>query len=132
MSKFTTPLKVQMHDDCKNWTLLEEFEYYRTDNPESKLIVPKGFVTDFASIPRIFRNILPVTGTKKNPYGKSAVLHDFLYDRTCVYCYSRKEADDIFLESMKAVGVSKFVSYLLYYSVRWFGKKHYSNTGSNK
>lgn len=116
-----------MHDDGINWTLTEEFEYYRTDDPNSKIIVPKGFVTDFASIPRMFRHILPVTGTKRNPYGKSAVLHDYLYDKTCLYNYSRKEADDIFLEAMKAVGVSKFVRYLLYYSVRWFGKSHYKN-----
>lgn len=125
MSKFTTPLKLEMHDDGLNWTLTEEFEYYRTDDPSSKIIVPAGFVTDFASIPRAFRHILPVTGTKRNPYGKAAVLHDYIYDKNCLYTYTRKEADDIFLEAMKAVKVSRFVRSLLYYCVRWFGAKHY-------
>lgn len=127
MSKFTTPLKVEMHDDGKNWTLLEEFEYYRENDKNSIIKVPKGFVTDFASVPRIFWNIIPPTGTKRNPVGKSAVLHDHAYDKSCPINFTRKEADDLFLEAMKAVGVSKIVRYTLYYCVRWFGKSHYRN-----
>lgn len=125
MSKFTSPLKLEMHDDGKNWTLTEEFEYYRTDDPSSKIVVPKGFVTDFASVPRIFWWIIPPTGTKRNPVGKSAVCHDFCYDKTCPYDFTRKEADDIFLEAMTAVKVSRFIRYIFYYSVRWFGKSRF-------
>lgn len=37
--------------------------------------VPKGFVTDFASIPRVFWSVLPPDGT----YTYGAVIHDYLY-----------------------------------------------------
>lgn len=132
MSKFTTPLKLEFLD-YKNFRVLEEFSYYRTDDPKDIIIVPKGFVTDFASIPRLFWSILPPSGSsKRNKYGKCAVLHDYLYDKSCIYSVSRKEADEIFLEAMVAMKVSGFVRKLFYYMVRWFGKKNYSNSGSNK
>src|SRR5688500_11341220 len=60
--------------------------------------VPAGFVTDFASVPRILWNILP-------PYGKhsrAAVLHDWLYVTGIV---DRATADRIFLLLMEALGV---------------------------
>lgn len=126
MSKFTTPLKLEFLN-YKDFKLLEEFEYYRENDKNEVIKVPAGFVTDFASIPRLFWSILPPTGTKKNKYAKSAVLHDFCFDRTCQYGYSFNEANDIFLESMKAVGVSKIVRYTLYYCVKWFGKSHYKS-----
>src|SRR3954454_19309299 len=37
--------------------------------------VPKGFVTDLASIPQLFCSILPPTGR----YSYPAIVHDFLY-----------------------------------------------------
>lgn len=124
MSKFTTPLKLEFLD-YKNFKLLEAFEYYKENDANDIVKVPKNFVTDFATVPKIFWSILPPNGTKKNRYGKSAVLHDYCYDKDCKYNFTRKEADDLFLESMKAVGVSKIVRYTLYYCVRWFGKSHY-------
>lgn len=126
MSKFTTPLKLEFLD-YKNFKLLESFEYYRENDNNDKIIVPTNFITDFATVPKIFWSILPPNGTKKNRYGKSAVLHDYCYDKSCKYNFTRKEADDLFLESMKAVGVSKIVRYTLYYCVRWFGKSHYKS-----
>lgn len=130
MSKFTTPLKLEFLD-YQNFKLLEGFEYYRENDKNDVIRVPKDFVTDFASIPRLFWSILPPQGTKKNRYGKAAVLHDFLYDRQRVFSgfhgLSRKEADDIFYEAMRAVKVSKFVAKLFYYSVRLCGKSRFQD-----
>lgn len=80
--------------------------------------VPAGFQTDFASIPRIFWNILPPIG----PYAQAAVVHDYLYQQGNV---RRKTADLNFLNIMKTDGVNFFVRYLMYYAVRIFGRKHY-------
>lgn len=121
MSKFTTPLIVKVHDDGANYELVEGFEYYRENDKKTIIKVPTGFVTDFASVPRIFWSIYPPFGR----YSKAAVLHDYLYDITCEYLYSRKDSDEIFLEAMKAVGVKKFTRSLLYYMVRWFAKSHF-------
>lgn len=126
MSKFTTPLKVEVVDNGKAFKLLEGFIYYRENDKNDIIEVPAGFVTDFASVPRVFWSMLPPQGAgKKQDYAKAATLHDYLWDKTCKINFTRKEADDIFLEAMTAVKVSKFVRYLLYYCVRWFGKSHY-------
>ena len=51
--------------------------------------VPAGFVTDFASIPRIFWSVLRPDGL----YSYAAIVHDFLYWEQPV---TRSAADDIF------------------------------------
>lgn len=125
MSSFTKPLVVRV-ETPPVFVLEEEFEYYRTGNKEDVIKIPKGFDTDFASIPRIFWSYLPPTGTKRNQYGKAAIIHDFVYDIICEYPVSgRKECDLIFLEAMEAAGVSKPVRYLLYWCARLFGKRSY-------
>lgn len=80
--------------------------------------VPEGFVTNMASIPRIFWNILPPTGK----YAKAAILHDWLYtDRK----KPRAECDRILLDGMKSLDVEAWKRYLMYGAVRLFGKSHY-------
>ncbi len=95
MSQFTTPLRIEYEDE-KNWKLLEPFEYHVDTYPSEKIIqVPTDFITDFASIPRIFWVILSPFGE----YGKAAVIHDWLY-RTPDCGYTKVEADLIFLSSL--------------------------------
>lgn len=116
MSSFTTPLIVKVLDSGSSYELQEGFSYYRADK-DSKLPdieVPAGFITDFASVPRIFWSILPPFGR----YTKSAVLHDFLCEEWKKGKNTRKKADSIFLESMKAVGVKRLTRVLLYLGVR--------------
>lgn len=76
--------------------------------------VAKGFVTDLASIPRLFWNLLP-------PFGKytlAAVLHDWLYRNNIG---TRKAADALLLEAMIDSGVPWFQRQIIYRNVRWFG-----------
>lgn len=114
MSEFTSPLVVE-HISEREWIVRESFEYHVGSYPSDQIItVPKGFDTDFASIPRIFWGILPPSG----PYGKAAVVHDYCY-RTA--CYSRKISDIIFLEGMDVLKVSGWKKIVIYYAVRWFG-----------
>jgi hypothetical protein len=115
MSAFTNPLIVK-HIDGRNWELIEPFTYHVG---EERTTVPQGFITDFASIPRIFWNILAPTGK----HGKAAVIHDWLY-RT--HSCSRKKADNIFYEAMRVIGVSWWKRALMYRAVRWFGVKAYA------
>lgn len=124
MSSFTKPLIVEVLDKGLIYKITEEFIYYRTDDENDLIKVPKGFETNFASIPRLFWSIYPPTGggTKGTKYGKASVLHDYLYDTKK---YRRKECDKIFLEAMKAMKVNFFTRYLFYYCVRLFGAKNY-------
>jgi hypothetical protein len=125
MSSFTSDLKVSPLNDGRRWKLLEEFDYYLCDTPDGAVIhVPQGYVTDFASIPQIFWNILPPWGV----YGKAAVIHDYLYGIQGNYAnkpkpqiFTRKECDLIFLDAMKVLGVNWLTRRIMYSAVRTFG-----------
>jgi hypothetical protein len=74
--------------------------------------VPKGFVTDLASIPRIFRFFF----VKNGRHRAAAIPHDYL-------CrlgkkVSRVTADKIFLEAMKVLGVPRRRRWPMYWAVR--------------
>lgn len=124
MSSFTKPAIVRI-EEPPFFIFEEEFVYYRTGDKNDIITVPKGFKTNFASIPRFLWSLLPPTGTRKNHYFKSAAIHDLLYDLCCDYSCTRKEADKIMLEAMTAIGISKIVKYVLYYSARLFGRSHF-------
>lgn len=115
MSSFTTPLIVEPLPDGRNWRLVEEFEFWYEDKEERRTIkIPAGFVTDFASVPRLFWNALPPWGK----YGKAAVVHDYCYRTGCL---SRKKCDQIFLEGMRVLGVPFWKRHVMYWAVRLFG-----------
>jgi Protein of unknown function (DUF1353) len=76
--------------------------------------VPGGFITDLASIPRLFWNILPPFGK----YTEAAVIHDYLY-RT--HLTSRAVADRTLLEGMRLCHVSRWQRVVIYVAVRLFG-----------
>ena len=116
MSSFTSPLIVSLLDNGKYWKLEKMFNYNVGDKYSSEVIeVPEGFLTDFASIPQIFWSILPPV----DRWGKSAVIHDYLYKKQI---YSRKRSDEIFLEGMEVLKVSFIKRKIIYYTVRLFGK----------
>jgi hypothetical protein len=115
MSRFTEPLVVTPLPDGHTWILLCEFGYEIGQEGSKDVIdVPIGFHTDFASIPRIFWIFLPRWGK----YGNAAVIHDYLYWEQS---RSRKEADDILLESMAVLEVGLIKRYLIYWAVRFWG-----------
>lgn len=82
--------------------------------PVLKLVVPSGFITDFASIPRLFHPLLPKLGR----YNRPAILHDWLYAAAVV---GKDLADRIFLAAMEATGVSLPRRELMFVAVRYFG-----------
>lgn len=115
MSRFTEPLVVTPRPDGHTWIVLSDFGYEVGEEDSNDVInVNIGFHTDFASIPRLLWAVLPRWGK----YGNAAVIHDWLY-----WCQtrSRREADDIFLEGMKVLGVTPWKRNVIYYAVRWFG-----------
>lgn len=120
MSSFTEKLYLEPVGS-NEWRLVSSFTYYvRDKNSNEKITVPAGFVTDFASVPRIFWNILPPWGQ----YGKAAIIHDYLY---YTKEYPKKKADRIFLEAMKVLNVPLATRTIMYSAVVLFGKAR--NTG---
>lgn len=84
------------------------------------ITVPPGTVTDFASIPRAFWRILPPWDTHR----RAGVVHDWLYT---TQKHTRKEADQVFLEAMKALGVPLWKRQAMYAAVRMFGFVAWNN-----
>jgi len=85
-----------------------------------EVIVPSGFVSDLASIPRIFWQILRPTGR----YAYAAVVHDYLY---WTQVRSRDEADQIFRIAMEDSKVDSRIMRTLYQAVRQFGQSAWDN-----
>ena len=110
-------LKTMPIDD-KYWEVTEDY-FYQTSI--GIIVVPKGFKTDYASVPRIFRNIINSYGK----HGRAAVVHDWLYSSQCKIDITRAETDKIFLEIMEECGVNKIKRNLMYRMVRMFGASHF-------
>lgn len=82
------------------------------------VIVPKGFITDFASVPKKLWGLV-------GPYGrhtKAAVLHDWLYSSQSKENFSKEVADRLFLLFMEYLAVPKKDKFLLFNGVDKFGK----------
>lgn len=82
------------------------------------ITVPKGFITDGASIPKSLQWIY-------DPYGKyikAAVIHDYLYSKYNDTGINRTLADKIFDFIMKETGVNGKTRRKFYVAVKYFGK----------
>lgn len=91
----------------------------------SKLTVPKGTISNGASVPKLFRGIYSNIGT----YTLPAVLHDYLYENNL---YDRKFADRQFLIDMGKTNTNYFTKWLFYFIVRIFGGINYKKYGTAK
>jgi hypothetical protein len=112
---FLTKLVVSEHDDVR-WELVQPLIY---QGNKDLFTVPVGFRTDFASVPRIFWNVLPPTGR----HTKAAAIHDWLYSTKIT---SKEDADGIFRRIMEEEGVSVFKRTIMYWAVRLFGGNAYN------
>lgn len=125
MSSFTTPLQVEILDEMRQGRmqacLLAQFSYDVGEEGSGETIhVPKGFVTDFASIPRLFWRLEPPLGRS----GKAAVVHDYLYvTRGLGGRYDRTRCDEIFREAMGVLGVPMIKRNIMWAAVRAGGGK---------
>lgn len=107
--EFVTPLIVEKLPGA-SWRLYRRF-VARVDNVD--YIIPRGFVTDFASVPRA-----PLAFLLAGDLGhKAATLHDYLYAGKL----DRKYADAAFRAALEAEGVGRVRRALMYAGVRLGG-----------
>lgn len=122
MSRFLTPLDVQLEDDAENegrgsWRLDSPL-VYQSDVAKETFTVPAGFVTDFASVPR-----LPVAFLlAADSCHEAAALHDWLYTTHPV---DRATADAILREASAVTGAPAWRAWLMWAGVRVFGGAHW-------
>lgn len=102
----------------KSWMLIERFKARLDDG--TVIEVPKGFVTDFASVPWILTWFI-------TPYEKgirrAALIHDWLY--ATHLGKSRKEIDALFEKVMREDGMKRRRAKACFWAVTVCGKKHY-------
>jgi hypothetical protein len=112
---------VQM--DGQHWKLLSPL-VYESSGPLGEVIVPAGFLTDFASTPRIIWMFMPKSGE----YDAAAVVHDFLYrigGKLSGKTYTKADADNLFNEALKLLGTGQPARWVMYQSVKHFGKGNF-------
>jgi hypothetical protein len=120
MARFLTELHVSLNDGSDTeWTLDKDL-VYDSDLVLNVVVVPSGFETDFASVPRLPFAYLLVGGIGN----RAAVVHDYLYSTGL---YSKEIADNIFLEALTLCGIG-WKRYPMYWAVRVFGGPHYCPT----
>jgi hypothetical protein len=105
-------LTVRRRDDS-HWIVVEPLVYRgRSDT----FVVPGGFPTDFASVPRVVVWLVPRFGR----YTLPAILHDWLVSEgLCQRLVSPRDADGIFRRSMRELGVPVVRRWLMWTGVRW-------------
>lgn len=99
-----TILLPESRSDVTRYVLLEDFKY-------AGFKVPKGFVTDGATIPKIFWGVLPPV----HRYFPAAIIHDYLLTQG-----PRAEADRQFKIILKKLNISRLRRFLMAGAVRLF------------
>lgn len=89
------------------------------------IVVPIGFVTDLASVPRAFWWIPGFSPLSRSE--RSAVLHDWMYSISSQLPYSREQADSILMEGMIADGESTLVARAYWAAVRALAGGHWKS-----
>lgn len=88
-------------------------------------IVPRGYASDLATVPRIPGVFWWVGG-----HGQAAaLLHDFLYEngKRLRMITNRLEADVAYYEALSAMQVSQPLAITMFAAVRAFGRPRYAN-----
>lgn len=133
---------IRLEDGEEGYLLEESWAYtWQVHARMRTIIIPRGFVSDGASVPRIAWTLVGLT-----PDGlirAAALLHDFLYrhhgklpqeslyedhrdgsgwrDISQLALYSRKDADRMFCRVMREAGMDSTKRWLAFWAVRIFG-----------
>jgi len=121
VSSFTGPLTLtELDSNWREWRLEQDLIYdIGAENSGRRIVVPAGFVTDGASIPRIFWGLFPAWGK----YSRASVVHDYLCSAIVMGIPEKEaptahQADAVFLEAMAVSGVDPISRYVMYAACR--------------
>lgn len=109
---------LQPFADAKNWVLHTNL-VYRVGNTRDSVVVPAGFVTDFASIPSGLQSFFSVHG----PWLVAGIVHDYLYWNQGLDGCTRAEADGIFRLVMLENKATRFEAEAMYTAVDLVGER---------
>ena len=111
---FLTDIRVaRIAGSSRDWELIAPLIY---EGNTHTFTAPRGFRTDFASVPRILQILVPKNGVHDAP----AIMHDYLY-RIQPIGVTRSDADKLFLRMMREVGVNYIRRTAMFFAVRTCG-----------
>ena len=120
MSRFLNELDARISkqmrgDQFTRVAILDRDLCYESDIA-GKVIVPAGFASDGASVPRFLWSMFPPFGK----YLEAAIVHDWF----CVtHAVDSITAAKVFREAMEVCGVGKWRRTKMYWAVRTFGPR---------
>ena len=106
------PFKGYDYKTCKDMRVIIDDKNY---------IIPQGFETDLASIPRL---LWPIFAPQYSNFVAPAILHDYLY--RCNNHLTRLFADEVLYSALITENVTAFTASKFYLGVRLFGGSHYT------
>lgn len=121
---FGKPLYFTPFADMDYFCVLREFHWkpdQSADRGAVAVSVPRGFVTDLASVPRPFWSVVGPTGK----HGQAAIFHDWLYWQQTA---TRAVADHTFDIIMRDLKVSTVIRKLITKAVQTFGGKFWDES----
>jgi hypothetical protein len=99
--------------DAYRWSLVDDLVY---QGRWERFVIPAGFRTDFATVPRVVTWLIPRFGV----YTLAAILHDWLCTEGIRSgAVTSREADGIFRRVMREAGVPVLRRWLMWAGVRW-------------
>lgn len=116
---FKNKLNVEVDEQGEIRTLTAPLRYVNK-KLDLDITVPKGFKTNYGSVPMFLQSIISASG--KATYGY--VIHDYLYS---IGKYTKKESDAILSTIMTELGVSKWRVVSVYYGLKIGGSKAWNN-----
>ena len=116
---FELPRMIPPRDAGGAWELATD---WRVVCGARSLVIPRGFATDGASIPRA---LWRVCGTPLDvPRLYAAIVHDYLYSGG-VAGVTRAQADAVYRDMQIALGVSRFKAFVEWAALRVCGASHW-------
>lgn len=113
------------------YLMLSDFSF--DDEVFGKIIVPKGFITNYASLDAL-RNVVlfPIYALLADYGDMAATIHDWLYTKGTLITIdgkqvrpTRQQADEIFYRALRSEGIAKWRANMFFYGVRMFASKAY-------
>lgn len=116
-SEFKTDCDLRIVDD--GWLVINQNIVYYSALLDTEVVVPVGFFTDLASVPKPMRVIVPVANAKNRP---AAIVHDYLCDEAVqlVYGINQMNADAVFREALAVCKVNPVGQWAMWAPVRLF------------
>lgn len=115
---FINTLKVEPQPGSDSRKLLQDLVYVTPDH--YAILVECGFMTDYASVPRLLWSLFPRDAGDTR---RAGVLHDWLYSYH--QGFTRAQVDKLFRVALAEEGASRFKRWSMWSAVRTFGRVYW-------